>query len=211
MTVLLFLVMSYQYFGPDNHEIAGTVMFVLFILHHLMNLSWYKNLGKGKYSSNRIFQLVVDGLLFLDMIGLMVSGIGMSRYVFRFLDLNMSQHLARNLHMVTSHGGFLLMGLHIGLHYGMILGMMRKAFHITQKSTSRTWILRMLAVAVSGYGIYALIKRNFISYMLLRVQFAFFDYGELPIFYEWDLFAMMCFMIFIGYYLQKLMLSMKRR
>lgn len=211
MTVLLFLVMSYQYFGPDNHEIAGTVMFVLFILHHLMNLSWYKNLGKGKYSSNRIFQLVVDGLLFLDMIGLMVSGIGMSRYVFRFLDLNMSQHLARNLHMVTSHGGFLLMGLHIGLHYGMILGMMRKAFHITQKSTSRTWILRMLAVAVSGYGIYALIKRNFISYMLLRVQFAFFDYGEPPIFYEWDLFAMMCFMIFIGYYLQKLMLSMKRR
>lgn len=211
MTILMFGAMSYQYFGDKNHELIGTALFVLFIGHHLLNRNWYKNIGKGKYTLPRMLQSVIDLLLLLDMIGSMISGIGLSRYVFRFLNVDMSASFARNLHMVTSHGMFLLMGMHIGLHYGMIMGMMRKVLGIQKENLMRVWILRSLAVLISGYGVYALQKRSFLSYLTLKVHFAFFDFEEPMIFYELDLLAMTILMAFIGYYLQKIMILLEKR
>ena len=211
MTILIFGAMSYQYFGDKNHELIGTVLFVLFIGHHLLNRNWYENIGKGKYTLPRILQSVIDLLLLLDMIGLMISGIGLSRHVFCFLNADMSASFARNLHMVTSHGMFLLIGMHIGLHYGMIMGMMRKVLGIQEKNSLRTWILRSIAVFISGYGVYALYKRSFLSYLTLKVHFAFFDFEEPMIFYESDLLAMTILMAVIGYYLQKIMILLEKR
>jgi hypothetical protein len=211
MSIALFVLMSFQFTEQKNHEIAGAVMLILFFLHHFMNYKWYFTLGKGKYSIQRSLLVIADMILLIDMIALMVSGIRMSQYIFRFLDLNMSWSLAMNLHMVSSYTGFLLMGFHIGLHYGMILGMFRKVFHITKKSQIRIWILRGIAGMTSVYGVYALIKRNFISYITLQVHFAFFDYEEPVIFYEWDLLAITILMIFAGYYLQKLFIYVKTK
>lgn len=101
---------------------------VLFILHHILNGNWYKALGKGKYHSGRVLLIVVDAVLLVDMLLLMLSGIGMSYYVFRFLDIPVSKVWARGMHMTASYAGFLLMGFHIGLHYRMILGMVKRAF-----------------------------------------------------------------------------------
>lgn len=211
MSIALFVLMSFQFTGQKNHEIAGAAMLILFFLHHFMNYKWYLTLGKGKYSMQRSLLVTADMLILIDMIALMVSGIRMSRYIFRFLDLNLSMSLARNLHMVSSYAGFLLMGFHIGLHYGMILGMFRKVFHITKKNKIWTWILRGVAGMASVYGVYALLKRNFISYITLQMHFVFFDYKEPVIFYELDLLTITILMIFAGYYLQKLFVKINRK
>ena len=126
MTVLLFILMAFHYVGLQWHEVTGAVMLVLFILHHILNGNWYKTLGKGKYSSSRILFTIVDVVLLIDMFLLMFSGISMSRYVFRFLDIPVSKAWARGMHMTASYAGFLLMGFHIGLHYGMVVGMIKK-------------------------------------------------------------------------------------
>ena len=122
MTVLLFILMAFHYVGLQWHEVTAAVMLVLFILHHILNGNWYRALGKGKYSSGRILFTIVDVVLLIDMFLLMFSGISMSRYVFRFLDIPVSKAWARGMHMTASYAGFLLMGFHIGLHYGMIVG-----------------------------------------------------------------------------------------
>ena len=49
MTVLLLLLMGYQFWGEAAHEWIGAGMFVLFLAHHLLNLNWHKNIFKGKY------------------------------------------------------------------------------------------------------------------------------------------------------------------
>ena len=121
MTILLFVLMAFHYVGLQWHEVTGAAMLILFILHHILNGSWYRALGKGKYPSGRILLTVVDTILLIDMFLLMFSGISMSRYVFRFLDIPVSKAWARGMHMTASYAGFLLMGFHIGLHYGMIL------------------------------------------------------------------------------------------
>ena len=85
MTLGMLFLMGYQFWGDVAHEWAGAGMFVLFILHHALNGGWYKSLFRGKYSPARIFQLVIDLLVFLDMLGLMVSGVILSNHVCAFL------------------------------------------------------------------------------------------------------------------------------
>ena len=68
MTLGMLFLMGYQFWGDVAHEWAGAGMFVLFILHHALNGGWYKSLFRGKYSPARIFQLVIDLLVFLDML-----------------------------------------------------------------------------------------------------------------------------------------------
>ena len=58
--------------------------FALFVLHHILNLNWYKTLFKGKYSAVRILMTTINVLLFAAMVGMMISGIMLSREVFSF-------------------------------------------------------------------------------------------------------------------------------
>lgn len=111
MTVLLLCQMAYMMIGEAAHEWIGTSMFVLFILHHVLNGKWHRNLIKGRYS----------GLMLAAMIGLMLSGIMMSRYVFSFLSIEGGISFAMTLHMLASYWGFLLKSIHLGLHWSMIL------------------------------------------------------------------------------------------
>ena len=110
MTFGLLFLMGYQFWGDVAHEWVGAGMFLLFIVHHILNGNWHKNLFHGKYSPVRIFQLVVDLLVFLSMIGLMVSGFFLSRYVFplrgwMFHGFHGGMSFARLLHMAASHWG----------------------------------------------------------------------------------------------------------
>ena len=79
MTVLLLCQMAYILVGETVHEYLGTAMFVLFILHHLLNRNWYRSLKKGRYGAVRILQTAVNTLVLLCMLGLMVSGVILSR------------------------------------------------------------------------------------------------------------------------------------
>lgn len=122
MTLGLLFLMGYQFWGDVAHEWAGAGTFLLFILHHILNGNWYKSLFKGRYTPSRIFQVIVDVLVFLAMTGLMVSGIMLSNHVFAFLDIHGGMSFARLLHMAASHWGFVLMALHLGLHWGGVPG-----------------------------------------------------------------------------------------
>lgn len=211
MSIVLFICMSYQFIGQEKHEIAGAVMLVLFILHHILNIRWFMGLTKGKYGAQRIFLTAIDFAILITMVLLMISGIRMSRTVFVFLNLKfIGMETARSIHMVASYLGFLLMGIHIGLHFGMIQNMMRKIFKIQNRSRDRIWILRGVDILLVIYGAYALLKRQFLSYITLRMHFVFFDYTEPVIFYLMDLMAIMILMGSIGYYIQRFLVSKRK-
>ena len=55
MTVLLPFLMAYSLIGEAFHEVVGTAIFVLFIVHHLLNRRWYGALFKGKYNITLTF------------------------------------------------------------------------------------------------------------------------------------------------------------
>lgn len=201
---LLFL-MGYQFWGDVAHEWAGAGMILLFIVHHILNAGWYKNLFHGKYSPIRVFQLLVDLLVFLAMIGLMVSGIMLSNHVFAFLNIHGGMSFARLLHMAASHWGFVLMTLHLGMHWGMFMGITKKTLKLKQPSRARKILLPVLGAGIAVYGLIVFIQRDLLTYMLVQTQFVFLDFSEsIPLFYL-DYLAMMGTFIFLAYYISMLL------
>ena len=212
MTATLLLLMSYSLVYGSNpavgetvHEWFGTGMFVLFVLHHILNQKWSRSILKGKYTPYRIVQTTLVVLVLLTMCGSMVSGILLSRTVFSFLGIRGGQAAARTLHMLSAYWGFVFMSLHLGLHWSGIMGMARK---LTKKSSKICkWTLRMIAALIAVYGAYAFIKRNFGNYMLLRYHFVFFDFEE-PLMLFWlDYAAIMGLFVYVGYYISALLIG----
>lgn len=226
MTVLLVFLMSYQITGQKFHEWLGTAMVVLFIVHNLLNIRWYKNLIKGKYKPLRIMQTVVNISVFIAMVCLAFSGIVMSRYV--FAAVNGPVATARSMHLAASYWGFVLMSIHLGMHWAQICTMIRnaagkvKSKGVENKNTENTnavnksiedksistWILRGIAVITAGYGLYCFVQKNIVSYMFLINQFVFFDYEQSAAVVLMQHIAMMGFWIFITYYAVKLLIKM---
>lgn len=211
MTVLLPISMAFILTGQTAHEWIGTAMFVMFITHNVLNFKWYRNLRKGKYTAFRIFQTVVNFSVFVCMIGLMISGIMMSRHVFAFLSLSGGMSLARELHMLASYWGFICMSAHVGLHWNMIMMMMRKALRVTRPSVIRKVILQLISVLIATYGVYSFIEHDITSFLFLKTMFISFEFEQFPVLFFADHLAMMGLCICIAYYAAKGMLHVSSR
>lgn len=101
MTILFTILMGY--YATDNkvHEILGTITFILFIIHNILNIKWYKGIFKGKHTFQRTFHIILNLLLFIAILGMMVSGIMISSDVFAFFDIPTSM-FGRRLHMLST-------------------------------------------------------------------------------------------------------------
>lgn len=210
MTVALMLLMTYELIGQSTHEWIGMGMFALFLIHHVLNRKWSGGLAKGKWTPLRVWQTVLVLWVLVTMLGSMVSGIVLSRSVFAFLPIRSGQSWARTLHLLCAYWGFVGMSLHLGLHWSMMMGMAQK--HFGKPSQFRAWLLRLLAVGIAAYGVYAFVKRDIGSYILLRNEFVFFNFEEPLAFFLADYLAVMGLFVFLGHYAAKgLKLCAKRK
>ena len=200
MTLALLLLMAYGLVGEAAHEWLGMGMFALFLLHHLLNRRWIRAVPQGRYAPPRIVQTALAGLIFLCMVGSMISGIVLSRHVFAFLPKHGGYELAQQVHILCAYWGFICMSLHLGFHWSMMLAMARK--HL-QPSSMRTWSLRLLAYLWAAYGAVAFVRRDVWRYLLLKSHFVFFDYTEPLVRFLLDYLAVMSLFVLAGYWLAR--------
>ena len=193
MTLLLPLLMAYSLIGEMFHEIVGTLIFILFILHHELNRKWFGSLLKGKYSAVRIFRTVINMLLFAFMILQPLSGILLSKHLYTFLPALPLSAQARGIHMLLAYWGYALMCVHTGTH---LTGMFRK---IEKQKRGIQIPVYSLLCGISVYGCIAFVKRGFPGYMTGSTLFAFFDYSEPLIFFILDYLAVMILFMMTGY------------
>ena len=201
MTVLLMLLMAFEMVGREAHEWIGIGMFVLLVLHHILNRTWIKNLFKGKYTPFRILQSVIAMAVLISMIASMVSGMVLSRYAFSFLNIEGGRNWARTIHMLAAYWGFAGMSVHLGLHWSMMIGMAKKM--MKEPSQIRSLIGKIIGILIALYGIYAFFKREIGIYMTLQSSFVFFNFEEPIVFFFLDYLAVMGLFIWIGHYSSK--------
>ena len=175
---------------------AGTL--ALFLVHHLLNRRWYPALARGPWTVLRRLTALVNGLLLLDMAGLLVSGVLLSNHVFAFLGLTGGTGTVRLVHMAASHWGFLLMSFHLGLHWGGVLARGRRWLALPPPSPRRARIGTLLGAAVAVYGLTVFFRRDFPTYLFLRSQFVFLDFSESPLVFYGDHLALMGTFVFLG-------------
>ena len=198
MVLLLPLLMAYSLVGEAAHEYLGIGMFVLFSTHHILNIAWWKNLLRGKYTPFRIAGTVVNVALFVIMLALPISGIILSRHVFRFLHLG-GTSAARTVHLLASYWGLVLMSFHAGMHGRMVLGMFRNITNTQQPCKIRTWSLRIIAMLLAVCGVHAFVKKEIGSYLFLRKSFVFVDFSRPAVWTLIDYLLVSILFIILGY------------
>lgn len=201
MTVLFLILMAYHITGNLLHEWLGAVLYLLFIAHNLFNLKWYRAIPKGRYTSVRIVRTTINLLLLIAMLGLIISGMMLSRDVFGFLNIRAGR-AGRRFHVASAAWGFVLMSAHLGFHWGAVTGMVQK---LTPKALLSTtlYICRIAAIALSGYGICSFIARQVWRKTAFLVGYTFFDYKEPAFWFFADYVSIMGLFACIAYFCMK--------
>ena len=191
MTVMMPLLMAYSLIGELFHEFTGSLIFILFIIHHILNRKWYGSIPKGKYSAKRIFQTILNAFLLIFMILQPLSGILMSKHLYTFLPDFHVAALARSVHMLLAYWGYVLLCIHAGTH-------MLPMFALKKENGLKRGAMYLISGAVSVYGCVAFIKRGFPGYMSGMTKFAFFDSSEPMFFFFADYIAIMILFMMAG-------------
>lgn len=206
MTIALLFLMAFQVTGVLSHEWLGVGMLLLFIIHNILNIGWYRAIFKGKYSSQRVFRTLINLAVLAAIILTGYSGILMSRHVFDFLPIQGGMSIARKLHLAGSYWSFVLMGIHLGMHWSMITGKLK------MKSTfALSWILRIIALAIAIYGAVLFGKAEIFYNMFLLNEFAILDFEAPGVLIILQNFSMMVMWILVGHYLTKALVTFSIR
>jgi len=197
MVAFLPMLMAYSLIGETFHEVAGTIMFVLFLLHLWFHRKWWKALTKGRYTPYRVFITVLNIALLVLMFMQPLSGIALSKHLYTGLSLTGLAGSAREIHMLLAYWSYVLMSLHLGVHMdAMVKAISRKR----NVNDTKPGFLTVASAAISVYGIYAFIRRGFPGYMFMQTMFAFFDYGEPKLYFFADYLAVMVLFAISGHY-----------
>ena len=191
MTALLFCLMAYQVMSESLHEWIGIGMTVALILHHILNIKWYKALSKGKYNAYRIITTIINTLLLMSICLTAFCGMSMSNHAVPFLYGMADMVFAKTAHLAFSFWSFILMGLHLGLHLPAMTVKIKPG-----KTTRR--ICTALFTGIAGIGLWLFIRNGIPGYITFRTHFAFFDYEKTVVLVFLENIAIEFFFIFIG-------------
>lgn len=177
LLALYLVLMAFQYTGKELHEWMGTTLFLVVIVHQLLNIKWYKNLVKGKYTLLRILQVVLNLLLIADTFVMMITGIMMSGYVFAWLPIHGRAYEARAFHLAGAHWGYILMSMHFGMHFAMMTPMWKK-LEEQKGGVQLLWGLKLIKPFGVLYGFYAFFRQGIYSYLFFQTEF--YQWGAAP-------------------------------
>lgn len=154
MLILFLYLMSYHPgMGLRLHALLGIALCVLFVLHHFLNVKWYAVLFKGRYCFRRIIMTASDFLLFFAMLAIMVSSFMISGLAFPISFLPVAFYW-RDIHVMSTVWGFVLMAFHLGVHLHSFLSRMEKKM----SETIFGYVIYLIELLVLGAGIYGFLQ-----------------------------------------------------
>lgn len=115
LLLFIYLINYHVGAGLNLHAIFGIIMFVLFMIHNVLNITWYRSIYKGKYNIKRTILTVIDLMLIIGMIFTMVGAVMISRMVFSFSPIPVRFEW-RTIHVTVSAWTFFIMAIHLGWH-----------------------------------------------------------------------------------------------
>ena len=210
MAVLMLAAMAYHLTGNTIHELLGVSLLALFIVHNILNRRWYQTVLKRKHNARRILNTAVNLLLVVMMLILMVSSVLISRTLFAFIPVD-GGLIARQIHILATYWGFILISIHIGMHWRMIIGMVRKISGISSLNRGRTFAVRVMAVLIAVYGVYAFFARDVGSKLILYYTYSYWNFDESAIFFFTDYVSIMGVYICVTYYVLKFVRNRKKQ
>ena len=177
LILLVFLANRRNGMGLLLHAVLGIAEFLLFVIHHLLNVWWYKSLFKGKWNARWIFLFVTDTVMMVAMILMIISSFQISGLVFEW-DFFPVRFQWKNIHSVCSSALFMITAFHLAIHMN---GVLKKMELIFQKSASHGRKFKLLSITyylLTAIGTIALSQSRIFSNLFLLYTDASYRWSD---------------------------------
>ncbi|MDD3336890.1 MAG: DUF4405 domain-containing protein [Eubacteriales bacterium] len=162
--VILLIVLALMYeknaLGMSFHEIGGLALIGFFLIHILFNWRWVIGAAKRLFKRDCPVRIKLSFLLstglFISFLLILLSGIGMSKVVFRDSGFVFG---GKTIHYFCAALALLCVGGHVGLHAKQILTFFKR-------HGVRIAAFALLCVLLS-FGIYGLVSSSVPRYLLM--------------------------------------------
>jgi hypothetical protein len=174
---LLLVALAYYWLDNTVHEIVGTGMFLLIIVHNVFNRRWYKTIPKSRHEARGLVNSSTILLLAASMLVLLVTSLMISRSVFSFLPIS-GGFTTRQIHILVAWWALIIVSLHLGMRWSMLMNVARNLFGVKTKGTVRTVVLRVIAAAIAILGIRSSFELGMWSKLTAELTIDFWDFNE---------------------------------
>lgn len=178
MTLLLLVLMGFHLQGEIVHEWAGIIFTLLIILHLYLNRHRLWSQSPRIPLTMRIVNRVINAVTFVVILTAIISGMMLSRHILLDLPFHNPAIWVRKVHMTSVHWGMLILALHIGLHWKMLATFFCRVLNISDSSRLANVIMPGFFSIMALQGLYWLLHQDYLDYLLMKVDFSFFDYDE---------------------------------
>ncbi len=152
--VLLLVGLAYWWLGNVVHELVGTAMFLLVIIHNVFNRRWYATVSVMRRQARGWINAVFTLALLIAMLTLLVTSVLISHALSGVMS-PYSGFTVRQIHTFTAYWLLVLVSIHLGLRWPMIMGVARNLFGLSKQSRARTLALQVIALLVAIHGVWS--------------------------------------------------------
>ncbi|MQB07527.1 DUF4405 domain-containing protein [Agrobacterium tumefaciens] len=174
---LVIACLAYWWLDNLSHELFGTALFVLVIVHNVFNRRWYGSVTKRKVDATRIVNLVTIFCLAIGMTVMLVTSLLVSRDVFPFTALS-GAFAVREIHMFAGYWVLLIIAIHLGTRWGVVMKTIQSTLRLASPSTLRTMVLRAMALAIAIWGVKSSFEMAFGTKLMLNYSLDMWDFSE---------------------------------
>lgn len=176
-TGLLLFAFAYFWQGNAAHELAGTAMFLLLVVHNLFHRRWFATLVKPPRARRGTFNIALTCVLLLGMLALLATSLVISETLFAGLRLD-DDFSARRIHAGIAYWLLVVVAVHLGLRWPLLMGVARKLFGVATSSAARTPVLRAAAVAIAVQGMWSVFALNLHYRLLFQMTLDWWNFEE---------------------------------
>ena len=174
---LLLLGLAYWWLGNTVHELVGTGMFLLIIVHNVFNRRWYGRVSKEKRPVRGLFNIGITLLLLIAMLALLVTSVLISNTLSGFMSAY-GGFTVRQIHTLAAYWVLVIVSIHLGLRWPMIMGLARNLFGISKSSAVRTVVLRAAAVVIAIHGVWSSFELGLGTKLAMQVTLDWWNFEE---------------------------------
>jgi len=174
---LLLIGLAYWWLGNTVHELVGTGMFLLLIVHNVFNRRWYGTISRTRREARGLINIATTLLLLTAMLALLVTSVMISETLSGFMS-PFGGFTVRQIHTVAAYWALVAVAVHLGLRWPTIMGVARSLFGISGPSAVRTFALRAIAAAIAVHGVWSSFVLGLGSKLSMQMTLDWWNFEE---------------------------------
>ena len=207
---LLLVALAYYWLDNTVHEIVGTGMFLLIIVHNVFNRRWYKTIPKSRHEARGLVNSSTILILAVTMLVLLVTSLMISRTVFSFLPFS-GGFSTRQIHILVAWWALIIVSLHLGMRWSMLMNVARNLCGVRGASTTRTVVLRVIAAVTAIQGIRSSFDLGMGAKLTAQISIDFWDFNESTAGFFFHIVAIAGLYMAVAHYAMKWLQGRKRK